>query len=136
MGVETVIPSLQGNALILVDAERRWALPVIIGDAEAHIIQLRLRGERFERPLTHDLLDRMVRELGGEVLMVQVNKLSGGIFVGSIFVWDGEQMLRIDARTSDAVAVALGHDVPIYVDAEVVRGAGLSPDELLPGGAP
>ena len=136
MHATVILPSMQGNALILVDPERRWALPVIIGDSEAHVIQLRLAGERFQRPLTHDLLDRVVEELSAEVVMVQVNKLSGGIFVGSIFLWDGQVMHRIDSRTSDAVAVAVGHGVPIYVDRAVVQDAGVSPDELPLGGPP
>lgn len=136
MTAAAVLPSLQGNALMLVDAEHRWTLPVIIGDAEAQVIRLRLEGEQFQRPLTHDLLDRALRELGGEVVMVQINKLSGGIFVGSIFLWDGEVMHRIDSRTSDAVAVAVGHEVPIYVHGDVLEDAGLGPEELDPAASP
>jgi bifunctional DNase/RNase len=104
---------------------------VVIGRSEAMIIDLRLRGEEFERPLTHDLLDRIMGTLGGEVVFVHIDKLRGGIFVGSVHLWDGHQMHRIDSRTSDAVAVALGNDAPIFVAPIVLEEAG----EPLPPGA-
>jgi bifunctional DNase/RNase len=129
MEARAVWPSPEGNALILVDDASEWVVPVIIGDAEAQIIDLRLRGERFERPLTHDLIDRLLEELHGEVVMVQINKLRTHIFIGSVFVWNGHRTIRIDARTSDAVAIAVGHRAPIYVDEGVVREAGISADQ-------
>jgi bifunctional DNase/RNase len=129
--VEGVLPTPQGNALLLVDPTRTRVVPVMIGESEATVIDLRLRGERFDRPLTHDLLDALVRELGGTIVMVQVDKLRTGVFIGSVVVWDGERTHRIDARTSDAVAVALGHDAPIYVSSGVFDEAGLDAAEML-----
>ncbi|MCS6798588.1 MAG: bifunctional nuclease family protein [Myxococcota bacterium] len=123
-----------GHLLLLVDEGRQRALPVGIGAAEAMVIDLRLRGERYERPLTHDLLDSILRALGARVVMVQVNKLRSGIFVGSVFVWDGRTTHRLDSRTSDAVCVALGHDAPIFVADAVFEEAGMPvPAGTLPG---
>lgn len=122
----TVQPMDEGFVLLLADEGRTRVLPIVIGLAEAQIIDLRLRGQRFERPLTHDLLDTLVARLGGEVVYVHIDKLRGGVFVGSIYVWNGHELLRIDSRTSDAVAVALGNDAPIYVAPSVMEEAAQS----------
>lgn len=127
----SVQPMEDGFVLLLADEARSRVLPVVIGLAEAQIIDLRLRGERFERPLTHDLLDAIVARLGGEVVYVHVDKLRGGVFVGSVYVWNGHELLRIDSRTSDAVAIALGNDAPIYVAPSVLDEAA---EELPPSG--
>lgn len=130
-GSVRMIPlDVTGNALMgafvlrLVDEARTQALPIVIGRAEAHVIDLRMRGERFERPLTHDLLSTMLERLGARVLFVHVDKLESNIFVGSVVLWDGQRLQTFDSRTSDAVAVALGHDAPIYVSEAVIRQAG------------
>ena len=125
--VEGVVPTPDGAALLLADPARTRVVPVMIGPSEAMVIDLRLRGERYERPLTHDLLDAIVARLGGSIVMVQVDKLRTGVFIGSVFVWDGATMHRIDARTSDAVAIALGAHAPIYVSTGVFEEAGLAP---------
>lgn len=129
---EAVVPTAEGDALLLSDPTRTRMVPVMIGAAEANAISMRLRGERFSRPLTHDLLDTVIAELGGTVVMVQVDKLRSGVFVGSIFLWDGSAMHRIDARTSDAVAVAIGQGVPIYVSTGVFDEAGIDASGLPP----
>lgn len=131
MRVAGVGPSMQGMMLLLADEKQQMFVPILIGETEAMVIDLRLRGEELQRPLTHDLLDRLVEALGGEVVMVEVNKLRDGIFVGSVFVWDGRELRHIDARASDSVAVALGHDVPIYVAQQVVDETGVPAQELL-----
>ena len=94
-------------------------LSVLIGQSEAVVIDLRLRGESFERPLTHDLLSAMLERLGAEVLYVHVNEPEPSVFVGSVVLWDGHALQTFDARTSDAVAIGLGHDAPIYVSPAV-----------------
>jgi hypothetical protein len=124
--------SAEGYLLLLADPSGGRVLPVVIGASEAQVIDFRVRGERFPRPLTHDLMDTMIETLGGEVVFVHVDKLRGGVFVGSVHVWDGREMHRIDSRTSDAVAIAVGHEVPIYVAPGVLEEAGESvPAELL-----
>jgi hypothetical protein len=118
-----VTPTPSGQMLAITDGRR--TVPIMIGDAEAMIIDMRLRGEVYERPLTHDLLDSVVRELGGTVTMVQVDKLSSGVFMATVCVWDGRAEHRIDSRTSDAIAIALGNHVPIYVSTRVFDDAGM-----------
>jgi len=127
------VPSLQGDVLLLADPTGMRVVPVIIGEAEAAAINRRLTGEPTPRPMTHDLLDTLVERLGGEVVMVEVNKISEGIFLGTISVWDGHEVLRIDSRTSDAVAVAVGHGLPVLVAAEVIDESGVDASTLPPG---
>lgn len=119
-----VLPGPGGFLLLLADESEQRVLPVVIGPSEAHVIDLRMRGEGYERPLTHDLLSTMLERLGAEVLFVHVDKLDGGVFVGSVVLWDGRELHHFDSRTSDAVAIGLGHDVPIYVSPAVFAAAG------------
>jgi bifunctional DNase/RNase len=128
-----VMPSGDGFALILREERSGRVVPVMIGGTEAMTIELRLEGRRYERPLTHDLLDRMLGILGGQVVMVQVNKVRHDVFIGTIVLWDGHEQYNVDARTSDAVAVALGHRVPIYVSEAVFADQSFGAEEpLLP----
>ena len=116
--------SVSGFELMLEDPTSQRTLPIYIGASEAMVIDLRMRGEQFERPLTHDLLSGMLDRLDAEVLYVHVDKLESNIFVGSVVLWDGQQLQTFDSRTSDAVALALGHDAPIYVSPAVFAAAG------------
>jgi bifunctional DNase/RNase len=85
--------------------------------------------EHAERPLTHDLLDSVIRELEGELFKVQVDELRQAIFIGSVFLRREGRIIEIDARPSDAIALALGNKVPIFMAREVLESAGEeSPD--------
>src|SRR5688572_2633269 len=106
--VATVIPASDGAfTVVLVDPGRRWALPIAIGEAEARAIDLRLEGRKYPRPLTHDLIDTVVDRLGGAVVKVQVDDLRDGTFFGTVFLRHGERLLALDARPSDAIALAV-----------------------------
>ncbi len=130
MQVQDVISVSQGEAVLLVDAGRTTMLPIFIGGTEAVSIALRLRNQPAPRPLTHDLLDSVIRQLGGELVKVQVDRMTAGIFVGSIFVRTATGTRRIDARPSDAIALAIGNRVPIYVARGVLDQSGLKPSDL------
>jgi len=131
MNVAAVLPLRGGGAaVILVDAARSRALPISVGGTEALSIQLRLAKQRFGRPLTHDLIESIVRELGGKVVRAQVDEIRGEAYIGSVYVQNGERVARIDARPSDAIALALGNALPIFVARKVVDAAGVSPDSL------
>ncbi len=130
MQVQDVISLSAGEAVLLVDGERTKLLPIFIGGTEAVSIALRLRNQPAPRPLTHDLLDSVIRQLGGELVKVQVDRMTAGIFVGSIFVRTATGTRRIDARPSDAIALAIGNRVPIYVARAVLDQSGLEPKDL------
>jgi bifunctional DNase/RNase len=126
MTVLSVMPEPAGGwVLSLTDAQRRTQLPILVGDAEGAIIQRRLAGRPFERPLTHDLLDHMIRRLGGRVVQVEIGELRTNVFIGKIVVQDGAETFAVDARSSDAVAVALGNQAPIFVSDAVIARAGV-----------
>lgn len=125
MGVVAVTPTPNGGAaVVLGEAGKHVVVPIYIGGTEALSISLRVNEERPERPLTHDLLDAVTRELGGELVKVQVDELRDNVFIGSIFLRREGRVIEIDARPSDAIALAVGNHVPIFVATEVVDSAG------------
>jgi uncharacterized protein len=128
MFVAGVMPAADGNTVFLHDAAKKYFIPIGIGDSEAHSIQLRLERRRFERPLTHDLIDSLLRELGGRLLKVQVDDLRSNVFVGTIFVEANGRVFSMDARPSDAIALALGNQVPIYVAQGVIDKTAIATD--------
>lgn len=119
-----------GHAVLLVHPSEDVVVPIYIGGTEALSIQLRLEHQKFTRPLTHDLLDTLVTQLGGKMLRAQVNALKSGVFVGSVIFDEGGRILELDARPSDAIALAIGNRVPIYVAKDVVAEAGIRPGEI------
>jgi bifunctional DNase/RNase len=131
-----VAPLPQGDAVLLADAAQTTLLPIFVGGTEALSIQLRLAHEPYERPLTHDLVDSLVRELGATITKVQVDELRDGTFIGSIWLRHDDRLVQIDARPSDAIAMALGAAVPIYVARAVLAAAGLSLSAPPAGSAP
>ena len=118
----------QGNAVLLVDDERRRALLVFIGETEALSIQLRLQGTRYKRPLTHDLIDTMLDHLGARVQSVRVDRLEDDIFYGVVVLREGNRIHEFDSRTSDGIALALGSDAPLFVASDVLDRAGIPLD--------
>ncbi len=101
-------------------------LPIWIGHPEATAILLALEGEEFPRPLTHDLLHNIIGELGYDVLRVEVTRLEEGTYYASIVLARGDETREIDARPSDAIALAVRAACPIYVDDEVFRVAAVN----------
>jgi hypothetical protein len=105
-------------------------LPIFIGPAEANAIAIKLRGETLSRPLTHDLLRNTVEALGASVDSIKINDLMNDTFYAKIvFNVEGEK-LEIDARPSDALALAVRVDVPIYAEESVLDKAGISLEKV------
>ena len=101
-------------------------LPIWIGESEAMAIQLRLSRQLPPRPLTHDLLERLIKTLGARVLKVHVEGLRERVFLGRVFLRQGGQTYDVDARPSDSIALALGARAPIYVSRAVLDEAGMA----------
>ena len=129
-------PTPRGSAVLLVDNETRRVVPIFVGGSEALTIELRLEHRRFGRPLTHDLLDVLLRTVGGNVRTVRIDELKDGVFHATVVVVHEGHEHEIDARSSDAVAMALGHGVPIHLAEAVLVQAGVSLDALQPPPAP
>jgi bifunctional DNase/RNase len=134
MEVVTVMPAEGGGTVLLADAERELVVPIAVGATEALSIALRAERRRYERPLTHDLVDSVIRELGGELTEVRIDALRSQVFTATITLTQAEATKRIDLRASDAIALALGNGLPIWMADPVLAETGISWQDIL--GAP
>jgi bifunctional DNase/RNase len=123
----TPAPGGGGYALILKEIAGERRLPIIIGSFEAQHIALELENIKPPRPLTHDLLKNIIEQLGFSISFVYINELRDGTFFAKIKI-DVGSIEEIDARPSDAIALALKFSAPIYVSEEVIDEVGFIPE--------
>lgn len=109
------------HILLLKIPQKSRYLPIWIGPAEASSIAMVLRGQSFERPLTHDLLQHVIAGLGATVQRVVVTEIQDDTFFARISLERGEEIISIDARPSDCVALAVRVRCPIYCSAELLE---------------
>lgn len=102
-------------ALLLGEVDGERQLPIIIGPAEAQATALCLKGIRARRPLTHDLFYACLNVLGATLLRVLIHKANEGIFYSYLYLKKDQEIIRLDARTSDAIALAVRTDCPIFI---------------------
>lgn len=107
-------------ALVLAEENDTFRIPIIIGIAEAQSIAIQLEHMRSQRPLTHDLMKNLADSLGVSLEEVFIYRWEAGIFYSELRFRHGENILRIDSRTSDAIALALRYECPIYIATSVV----------------
>lgn len=119
----------QQRVVILKDIESDRYLPIWIGPCEAESITIEMQGVEVARPLTHDLLRSVIQELHGTVRHVQVSDLRSETFFARIALTVDGRQLDIDARPSDAIALAVRAKVPIYVAEKVMDSASITPEE-------
>ena len=112
-------------ALVLAEENGDRRIPIIIGPVEAQAIAIQLEGLKPPRPLTHDLIKNLAFAFDIALLEVVIYKLEEGIFYSELLCeMDGKE-IRIDSRTSDAVALALRFRCPIYTTEEILKKAGI-----------
>jgi len=99
-------------------------LPIWIGMHEAAAIGMALKGERFERPLTHDLLVTVIDGLEARVTRVVIHDLRDGTFFAKVFLERGQQVIGVDARPSDSIAIAVRTGAPVFVAESVIEREG------------
>src|SRR5438045_7842952 len=109
--------------IILRDKDGQRVLPIWVGVFEANAIALQLENVTTPRPMTHDLLRNMITELNARVIRVVINDLRDSTFFAQIRVMTGERTLELDARPSDAIALALRTAAPIFVEQAVLDQA-------------
>lgn len=119
------------HVVLLQERDAKRLLPIWIGQDQAHSIATRVAGIRSERPLTHDLMMEAIRRLGAQVSRVVVKDLvaddaGGGVFHGSVFLESGGTEIEIDSRASDAIALAVRCDAPIFVAESVLDRTGIA----------
>ena len=112
-------------ALVLSEEEGNRRIPIIVGGFEAQAIAIELEGLAPPRPLTHDLFKDFAQSYGIRILEVNIHKLEDGVFFASILCDNGDTQITLDARTSDAIALALRFKCPIYTTDDIVEKAGI-----------
>jgi bifunctional DNase/RNase len=121
----------QHRIVVLREENSERYLPIWIGPFEADAITIQLQGIEVSRPMTHDLLKQLIETLDGEVSHVLINDLQNDTFYAKIVLNVNGDTIEVDSRPSDAVALAVRVDAPIYVDEDVMERAGMEPEEEL-----
>jgi bifunctional DNase/RNase len=116
-------PVSNSPIVVLKDDEEKFFLPIWVGIFEANAIALQLENISTPRPMTHDLLRNMISELDARVTRIVINDLRESTFFAQIRVLVGDKLLEIDARPSDAIALALRTEAPIFVAQSVLEQA-------------
>jgi bifunctional DNase/RNase len=116
-----IISEMQESQIIVlkeVDGERKF--PIVIGSSEAMAIDRRLKGIPTPRPMTHDLMASVIEQLGGTIERIEINNLQDHTFFARIHIRQNGDVVEIDSRPSDAIALGVATSVPIYVADEVL----------------
>ena len=104
-----------------VDGERKF--PIVIGLYEAAAIERRLKNVPIQRPQTHELLAQTIEAMGGKLSRIVINDLRDHTFFAQIVIQMNGQTIEVDSRPSDAIALGIANDVPIYVEDHVLDEA-------------
>ena len=131
MVIESIRVSLMNyqRVVILKEKESDRYLPIWIGPAEADAIAVRLQDVAVSRPLTHDLLRSVIDAFGGNVQYIVVNDLTNDTFYARIIMDVDGRTLEIDSRPSDAIALAVRVQAPIFAEETVLEKAGVRLDQ-------
>ena len=116
-------PISNSPIVVLKDDEEKFFLPIWVGIFEANAIALQLENITTPRPMTHDLLRNMIEELHAQVTRVIINDLRDSTFFAQILLSTSDKTYEIDARPSDAIALALRTEAPIFVAQSVLDQA-------------
>lgn len=119
-------------AVVLGEVNGVRKLPIVIGGFEAQAIAVALENMQPTRPLTHDLMKNMMLATHLQLLEVLIHRIHEGIFYAKLICQSGADTLEIDSRTSDALALAVRFDTPIYTFESILDSAGLQMDESTP----
>ena len=118
----------QQRAVVLKVKDSDLYLPIFIGQFEVEAIRFKLMNVEVERPMTHDLLGSVIDDLGGTIHSIVVSELKNDTFFAKIVIDTNGTLIEIDARPSDALALAVRSEAPIYAEDDVVEKAGVSLD--------
>jgi len=107
--------------IVLRETDGDRAFPILIGIHEADAIARRTKGILVQRPMTHDLIERILGTLECDLEQVVINELRDSTFYAKLVVRNNGNLMEIDSRPSDAIAVAAGSETPIFVDDAVLK---------------
>jgi bifunctional DNase/RNase len=118
------------HVVILQEKGGERLLPIWIGSAEADSILMEINNVKKERPLTHDLCKTLIAGLGGELRRVQITRVAKGTYYAEMHIVRGGEVVQVDARPSDSIAIALRFPAPIFADESLLVAMGEEePDE-------
>ncbi len=126
MDLARIVISDTSDQQIIVLQERagKRQFPIVIGLTEAYAIDRRVKQIPTPRPLTHDLLANVIRDLDGDLEKIVIHDLRDHTFYAKLVIRHGGELLEVDSRPSDAIALGVASDVPIYVEEGVLRQVG------------
>ncbi len=115
--------------VVLHDKDNRKALPIWIGSAEASAIIRKIENLKVARPMTHDLIINIIEKTGYTLDRVEINDVEKETYFATLFLKDeNDNFIEIDSRPSDAIAIAIRVDAPIFVTANVLSNGSVSTD--------
>ena len=123
-------------AVVLGEVDGTRRLPIVIGGFEAQAIAVALDNMKPSRPLTHDLMKTVCDTFALELQYIYISKLLDGVFYSNLVFSNSIETVEIDSRTSDALALAVRFECPIYVNENILEEAGVEADANLDGGTP
>ena len=109
--------------IVLKELEGDRSLPIVIGIAEIFAIDRRLKGILPPRPMTHELLDSIIKSLGAKIIKIVITDLRHHTFFAKIYLSLNGKIIEIDSRPSDAIALGVASKTPIYVEDQVFQKA-------------
>lgn len=116
--------------LVLGDKNSRRRLPIVIGSAEAESIAVGIEKHKNGRPHTHDLFLRFAHEFGVRIMEVVINRFRDGVYYAMLVCKQGDDLTMVDARPSDAIAIAVRVGCEIYAYESVMEEAGIIMDDM------
>jgi bifunctional DNase/RNase len=111
------------QVIMLKEAEGDRSFPIVIGIFEATSIDRRVKGMPSPRPLTHDLVASVIESMGGELQDIFISELREHTYYAKLRIRSGGELIEVDCRPSDAIALAVTAKVPIYVNEDVIEEA-------------
>jgi uncharacterized protein len=129
--------------VILQEKEGSRVLPIWIGPGEASAIAMELAGMKFARPLTHDLFASVIRGFGGSLQRVLITKVVDNTYFAELVIRRGTDVISVDARPSDSIAIALRMEAPIFTNEEMLENTAIeisdttedAPELMMEGGS-
>jgi uncharacterized protein len=111
------------QCIVLKEKSGERAIPIFIGTPEARAIDRKLKDVPLPRPLTHDLLANLIEKMGGKLARIIINDLREDTYFSLLEIRRGEEIIEVDSRPSDAIALAVRTPVPIFVEEHVLNRA-------------
>jgi len=109
--------------IFLKEVSGKRSFPIVIGTQEAVAIDYRLKGLTFPRPMTHDLIFNVIKGCGADLEKILITELKEHTFYANLVLRRGEEIIAVDSRPSDAIALAVVNETPIFVSEKVLEAA-------------